>query len=48
MTLATRSGIRISGTSDAIQERVTVNPEDADEPVIEVRDRLKDVRGGRN
>lgn len=48
MTLATQSGIRISGTTDAIEQRVTVNPEDADEPVIEVRDRLKDVRGGRS
>lgn len=47
MTLATQSGIRISGTSDAIQERVTVNPEGAEEPVIEVRDQLKKVQGGR-
>lgn len=47
MTLATHSGIRISGTREAIDERVTVNPESVGEPVIEVRDRLKDVRGGR-
>lgn len=47
MTLATHNGIRISGTQEAIDERVSVNPEGAEEPVIEVRDRLKDVRGGR-
>ena len=48
MTLATHSGIRISGTTDVIDERVTVNPAGAAEPVIEVRDRIKDVRGGRS
>lgn len=47
MTLATQSGIRISGTREAIDERVTVNPQGSEDPVIEVRDRLKDVRGGR-
>lgn len=47
MTLATHGGIRISGTREAIDERVAVNPKPAEEPVIEVRDRLKDVRGGR-
>jgi len=47
MTLATHSGIRISGTSDAIHERVSVNPNGAKEPVIEVRDQLKRVQGGR-
>lgn len=47
MTLATQSGIRISGTSDAIQKRVTVNPGGTEEPMIEVRDQLKKVQGGR-
>lgn len=47
MTLATHSGIRISGTREAIDERVTVNAQGLENPIIEVRDRLKDVRGGR-
>lgn len=47
LTYATREGIRVSGTPEKMDALVEVKPDEPDGPVIEVRDGLKDVRGGR-
>jgi hypothetical protein len=47
LTYATSQGLRLSGPHEKMQELVDVRPDGPDGPVIEVRDGLKDVRGGR-
>jgi 37-kD nucleoid-associated bacterial protein len=47
LTYATTQGLRLTGTHEKMQELVEVKPDGPDGPVIEVRDGLKDVRGGR-
>jgi 37-kD nucleoid-associated bacterial protein len=47
LTYATREGIRVSGTHEKMDELVEVKPDEPGGPVIQVRDGLKDVRGGR-
>lgn len=47
MTYATSEGIRVSGSPEKMDELVDVRPDGPDGPVIEIKDNLKDVRGGR-
>jgi len=47
LTYATLKGIRVTGAFETMDALVKVKPDAPDGPVIEVRDGLKDVRGGR-
>jgi hypothetical protein len=47
LTYATREGIRVTGTHEKMDKLVEVKPDEPGGPVIQVRDGLKDVRGGR-